>query len=524
VFGQGTYELNAAWSLTAGLRYTKDDKTIVADELNAAGASKLANLGGAVNREESWNAMSGRVSLEWNAAEDIFLFTSWARGFRAGGFNDHEVVNDYWQSYSNAGPLQTLKLASNQAWAEYMPAALSRAAAGPAGYNPAHDFEFAEVANVAASEFDDNYLSTEANNLKAINSLAIYRSLKWGKLADLFLVDGRSYRGARGLDSGILGTDSVSYPANPIDPQLVEILNAGRSYNGGQPPETINYEGKDVPNPRKDSPRGSMLGADQKQWLKDGLGASKANWRVLFNNVPMMRFGFDTRNLEHGVKNGLYFTDGWDGYPVERRELLAFIRDQQLANVVSLSGDRHAQYAGLVMDDFDAESPQPVIPELVGTSVSALSRLQLQKRLAKGDAFFENMAAVKAPDNSYLYPEFPTLNGWMLYGAEAAEVFNKTLDEEQAKQSADPSVNPHLAYADNDAYGYFSVTITEDNMLSEFVSQPQPLTDYTNADQQPVRRRVFYTVPSWQPGEQPRIELTDVKGEPPILGLKKLQV
>lgn len=88
VFGQGTFSLSDNWSITAGLRYTRDDKSIVADELNVAGISKLAALGGAVDRDETWSAISGRLSLEWQATDDIFIFGSFARGFRAGGFND----------------------------------------------------------------------------------------------------------------------------------------------------------------------------------------------------------------------------------------------------------------------------------------------------------------------------------------------------------------------------------------------------------------------------------------------------
>lgn len=94
VFGQGTYDLNEAWSVTLGLRYTKDEKDIDSTELNAFGAEKVP--GGAQNSDE-WSAVSGRLSLEWQAMDDIFLFTSFARGFRSGGFNDRirtDLPND----------------------------------------------------------------------------------------------------------------------------------------------------------------------------------------------------------------------------------------------------------------------------------------------------------------------------------------------------------------------------------------------------------------------------------------------
>jgi iron complex outermembrane receptor protein len=85
VYGQGTYDLNDRWSITAGLRYTKDEKDIFANELNAFGGEKVP---GGVTNDDSWSAITGRLSLEWQATDDIFTFASFARGYRSGGFND----------------------------------------------------------------------------------------------------------------------------------------------------------------------------------------------------------------------------------------------------------------------------------------------------------------------------------------------------------------------------------------------------------------------------------------------------
>lgn len=90
VYGQGTYDLNDSWSLTVGLRYTKDEKEIFANELNAFGGEKIP---GGVTNDDDWNAVSGRVSLEWQAANDVFVFASFARGYRSGGFNDRIRTN-----------------------------------------------------------------------------------------------------------------------------------------------------------------------------------------------------------------------------------------------------------------------------------------------------------------------------------------------------------------------------------------------------------------------------------------------
>ena len=118
-------------------------------------------------------------------------------------------------------------------------------------------------------------------------------------------------------------------------------MNDGKMANDGDPPATLNYEGKIIPNPRRQSPRASLLGAQQRNWLKETLSGSDANWKLLCNNVPMMRFGFDTRFREHGTKSNIFWTDSWDGYPIERNDIVKFIKESDITNIVSLTGDRH---------------------------------------------------------------------------------------------------------------------------------------------------------------------------------------
>jgi hypothetical protein len=48
--------------------------------------------------------------------------------------------------------------------------------------------------------------------------------------------------------------------------------------------------------------------------------------------------------------------------PTERAELTTFLRDQGIKNVVVLSGDIHAAFAGTIMDDFDTRHPPPRWP------------------------------------------------------------------------------------------------------------------------------------------------------------------
>lgn len=436
-------------------------------------------------------------------------------------WDDHEMVNDYWQSFHPAEPMQRAKVDINQAWFEFMPAALSNAADGPAGFNPAHDFEHpGPVKNVPASDFDQNYLSHEPNNLKAIGSLAIHRSLSWGQVADLIVIDGRSYRGERGLDSSLLGTERVAYPSMPVPARVVEILNAGRTANDSSPPPTITYEGREIDNPRIGAPPGSMLGAEQKSWFKSSLENSGAKWKLICNNTPMMHFGFDMTFRENGGIDDIWWSDSWDGYPVERRELAQFVRQRKITNVISLTGDRHGQYAGYIVDDQDPDEPVRVIPEFSSAGVSARSRMELQYTVTRRNAEellprigFQPTDA--APDAELV----PSLNAWLLYGNRSAEVLAETNDDEAALAVADSRVNSHLLYADNHAFGYFTAHVTMTSMLVEFVTIEKPVVDY-GKDGPPVARRVRYTIDTWDEGGVPGISAPDVSGIPPRLGLR----
>src|SRR6476469_7966904 len=107
-------------------------------------------------------------------------------------WDNHEFSWQGWQSIVKGGPYeqpgQTVKVAANQAWFEYLPARVSP----PSGV--LEHFGPPEVKNVKITEFDDNGLGVEPNNLIAINSLKGYRALRWGKHLDLIITDQHSYR------------------------------------------------------------------------------------------------------------------------------------------------------------------------------------------------------------------------------------------------------------------------------------------------------------------------------------------
>lgn len=127
VFGQMTYEFNDAWALTAGLRYTKDEKQGFEYQrlvlFSPAGPFGPA-LGGAFafdvstdlqpgtpgvqnsrRLSDSWDAVTGVLNLDWTPDADTLVYGKYSRGYKSGGFllgtlapkpeGDAEFVNAY---------------------------------------------------------------------------------------------------------------------------------------------------------------------------------------------------------------------------------------------------------------------------------------------------------------------------------------------------------------------------------------------------------------------------------------------
>ncbi len=94
-FGEGTFKLTEKWSLTAGLRYTYEEKRFDFFRRYAHGAPDqvLAN-------EDSWDAFSPRFSLAYQAKDNLLLYTSAARGFKSGGFNGRPQQRNALDSYA----------------------------------------------------------------------------------------------------------------------------------------------------------------------------------------------------------------------------------------------------------------------------------------------------------------------------------------------------------------------------------------------------------------------------------------
>ncbi|MDT6960214.1 alkaline phosphatase D family protein [Cupriavidus sp. SZY C1] len=143
--------------------------------------------------------------------------------------------------------------------------------------------------------------------------------------------------------------------------------------------------------------------------------------------------------------------DQWDGYNAERKALMAFLKSQNIANVVALTGDIHAFFAGPVMDDYDSATPVPVMVDLVTAGLSSNSFQSYFRSVVDSDPAFQAAA-----------PLIYTTDG----AGTVTNTFNTTLT----------TFNPWLKYVNTDAQGYAVVTLTATKLSCSF-HKLKPLVD-----------------------------------------------
>lgn len=155
----------------------------------------------------------------------------------------------------------------------------------------------------------------------------VYHSFRLGT-AEFFMLDLRSQR----------SPNLAPFRKEPLSGRWVFEPGAGHSILGG--------------------PSAPGTGETQMSWLKQALLASTARWKFLVSSVPFNKgftqvlslgmllqdFPVDYPGLPPGTTGiGAAFevSDKWAGFERDQTELLEFIRDRAIQNVIVLSGDLH---------------------------------------------------------------------------------------------------------------------------------------------------------------------------------------
>lgn len=239
-------------------------------------------------------------------------------------WDDHEVQNDYaGLTPGSSGPpvnsFAARRAAAYQAWYEHMPvraSVLTRAVAG----------------------------------LASGAEMRLYSRQRFGRLADIVLIDSRQYR----------------------DPQV-----CGRSGAGGSgmvdPAACLAW----------DDPNRTLLGTQQERWLDGALAQGGADWTIIGQQTL-----FGTRDARPGAGR-LHWNDGWDGYAAARSRLTQSLQRHSVANPVFFGGDVHENWVGHVKADYARPDSATLGVEFCGTSITSRSGGQerLVERLAENPHF-----------------------------------------------------------------------------------------------------------------------------------------
>jgi alkaline phosphatase D len=154
----------------------------------------------------------------------------------------------------------------------------------------------------------------------------IYRNFSWGNQMDLFITDARSYRDQNHI---------VDTPEN----------------------------------------NKTLFGRDQVEWLKQHLSNSNATWKIVSNDVPI--------SIPTGSNASILGRDGWadgnetdfsayTGFERELADLLAFIDDQNIENIVFITTDVHFPAFIKYEKDLNGDGDNVTFHELVSGPLNAV--------------------------------------------------------------------------------------------------------------------------------------------------------
>jgi alkaline phosphatase D len=186
--------------------------------------------------------------------------------------------------------------------------------------------------------------------------MRLYRTLDWGSLAQLQIIDDRQYRGPHACQPPGL--------VEAHKPYLSKISDCADLYD----------------------PARTMLGAAQEKWLDESLGKTTAQWNLLTQQTLMRQ---TVQHYQDGKAE--YSADNWSGYPAARDRIFRRWAEAGTSNPLALGGDIHAFAAADIQNPYRPDGA-PIASEFVGGSITSLRPDPDFKSLAatNGLAFAEN--------------------------------------------------------------------------------------------------------------------------------------
>jgi alkaline phosphatase D len=275
-----------------------------------------------------------------------------------------------------------------------------------------------------------------------------------------------------------------------------------------------------VPNFRKDEPPQTILGAEQKAWFVRRLKASRATWKIWCNSRGTLDYRADPQNLPVGLTTpwpgadyaGTANGDHGNAY-IERADIYAVVRDEQITGFATVCGDRHSFWAGLAAPSLPPRPFEPVGVVFVTGSLSSPGTVEVLEHTLPERHPLRALYLVQR--SAHAKPE-PTVNVLFRHGVRSCLEYARSGDLARARRLSNPALSPHLSFLDLGGHGYATVRVDSDALECEFVCIPRPIVRATTSDGGPLLYRVVHRVPLWGKGETPRLEQRIMEGNPAL--------
>jgi alkaline phosphatase D len=261
-------------------------------------------------------------------------------------WDNHEFSWLGWQTLQKfegkTRPAQTRKVAANQAFFEYQPARMARP-----GAHSLERFDPPHVVDAPITHFDEHGMGQEPNNLAALASLKGYRALRWGRNVELIVTDQRSYRSEEPMDRPeAKPLSSDDFPEMVLE-EAMEILDAGRTYNHGQPPASIRFGNVEIEKFFQRSACSEHSRSGTEGMVFGSLAPIQGHLEDLGNTTATLDMRADPQNLPPGITKP-WPGKGYAGFPggdhssayVERGEIFDFVQEHGITGFATVAGDR----------------------------------------------------------------------------------------------------------------------------------------------------------------------------------------
>lgn len=308
---------------------------------------------------------------------------------------------------------------------------------GAENHNPMTEGNYIERKNKAKQAYFE-WMPIRDNNTNSV-----YRAIEYGDLAEIIMIDTRH--------------ESRSQQVSSLDDS--ELGDSTRT----------------------------LLGIAQKEWLLNTLDNSDSKWKIIGNQVIFTPLLEDELSAFSEAGALAIIADIWEGYPLERNSIIEHVNQNDIDNIIIMTGDIHNSFAMDIPNEPDSLAGYDPVTGA-------------------------NSAMVEVVTPSITSDNFGDILG--IFANALVDIFEET--------------HPHVKLIDVINHGYMVIDLNEDRAQSDWFYDPDRLTsnttenfgqgwytnDGTNHLQEtdvPAEEKAIQEAPA--PSVQPQIDLVGIESK-----------